>query len=169
MSQPAGSWQSMRERALLTLEREKSAVIRAEAAEAICDAAADAPDDALPDFAADVVRLLNDKQEEVRCAGLALASEVLAPAEAKDLLIRNIGDKAHRVRVERAFDDLGEWDGGIGLEGDRRDEVRQRRDLGRMTVARLVGRVEALERDLDAAGTGGERHARFLSRMRECR
>ncbi len=100
MSQPAGSWQSMRERALLTLEREKSAVIRAEAAEAICDAAADAPDDALPDFAADVVRLLNDKQEEVRCAGLALASEVLAPDEAKDLLIRNIGDKAHRVRVE---------------------------------------------------------------------
>lgn len=100
MSQPVTTWQAVRERALLTLEREKSAAIRAEAAEAICDAAADAPTDARPDFAADVVRLLNDTQDEVRCAGLALAAEVLPVPEARDLLVRNIGDKAHRVRVE---------------------------------------------------------------------
>lgn len=82
------------------LEREKSAAVRAEAAEAICDAAVDAPDDALGDFAADVVQLLNDRQEEVRCAGLALAAEVLTPNEARDVLVRNLSDKAHRVRVE---------------------------------------------------------------------
>jgi len=85
---------------LLTLEREKAPALRAEAAGAICDAAADAPDDARPDFAPDVVRLLNDTQEEVRCAGLALAAEVLEPADAKDLLVRNMSDKVHRVRVE---------------------------------------------------------------------
>lgn len=100
MTQPAVSWQAVRERALLTLEREKSAAVRAEAAESICDAAAEAPVEARPDFAADVVRLLNDSQEEVRCAGLALAAEVLPPPEARDLLVRNISDKAHRVRVE---------------------------------------------------------------------
>ncbi|MDX2012817.1 MAG: HEAT repeat domain-containing protein [Myxococcaceae bacterium] len=96
----ATSWRATREQALLTLERESSAAIRAEAAEAICDAAADAPDDALPDFAPDVVRLLTDKQVEVRVAGLALAAEVLPPAEAKDVLVRNMTDTAHRVRVE---------------------------------------------------------------------
>jgi len=102
MSVPGASegWRQARERALLALEREKSQALRAEAAEAICDAAADAPDDALPDFAPDVVRLLNDQQVEVRCAGLALAAEVLPPAEAKDLLVRNVGDRAPRVRVE---------------------------------------------------------------------
>ncbi len=100
MTAPVVSWRTSRERALLALEREKSAALRAEAAEAICDAATDAPPDARQDFAADVVRLLNDTQEEVRCAGLALATEVLEPAEAKDVLVRNMSDKAHRVRVE---------------------------------------------------------------------
>lgn len=96
----ATSWRAAREQALLTLEREGSSSVRAEAAEAICDAAAEAPDEALPDFAPDVVRLLTDKQVEVRCAGLALAAEVLPPAEAKDVLVRNMTDTAHRVRVE---------------------------------------------------------------------
>lgn len=82
------------------LEREKAPVVRAEAAEAICDAAADAPEADRPEFAADVVRLVNDAQPEVRCAGLALASEVLPKPEAKDVLIRSLADKAHRVRVE---------------------------------------------------------------------
>lgn len=95
-----GAWRSVRERALLSLEREKTAAIRAEAAEAICDAAAEAPPEARQDFVPDVVRLLNDSQVEVRCAGLALAAEVLPPAEAKDVLVRNLADRAHRVRVE---------------------------------------------------------------------
>jgi HEAT repeat protein len=94
------SWRSVREQALLTLEREKSSAIRAEAAESICDAAAQAPDEAMPDFAPDVVRLLTDGQVEVRCAGLALAAEVLPPVEAKDVLVRHLTDKAHRLRVE---------------------------------------------------------------------
>jgi HEAT repeat protein len=46
--------------------------------------------------------MLADKQDEVRCAGLALASEVVAPAEAKDILIRHLTDKVPRVRVEAA-------------------------------------------------------------------
>jgi HEAT repeat protein len=94
------SWRAVRERALLTLERESSSAVRAEAAEAICDAAADAPDEALADFAPDVVRLLTDTQVEVRCAGLALAAEVLPPAEARDVLVRHLTEPAHRVRVE---------------------------------------------------------------------
>lgn len=99
-SPPKMSWQAARERALLTLEREKTPAVRAEAASTICDAALEAPPDARPDFGADVVRLLTDRQDEVRCAGLALAAEVLPPEEAKDVLIRNLADKAHRVRVE---------------------------------------------------------------------
>ncbi|MCA2980403.1 MAG: HEAT repeat domain-containing protein [Myxococcaceae bacterium] len=97
---PPSRWRSDREQALLALERESSPARRAEAAEAICDAAADAPDEALPDFAPDVVRLVSDRQVEVRCAGLALAAEVLPPAEAREVLVRNMGDRAHRVRVE---------------------------------------------------------------------
>jgi len=96
----ASSWRAVRDRALVTLEREKAPALRAEAASAICDAAAEAPLEAKPDFGPDVVRLLNDAQIEVRCAGLALAAEVLPPAEARDVLVRNLADKAPRVRVE---------------------------------------------------------------------
>ena len=91
-----------RDLALLTLERGQSADVRVEAAETLCELAFDAPADLRPEFEPAVVRLLADKQDEVRCAGLALASEVLAPAEAKDILIRHLGDKVPRVRVEAA-------------------------------------------------------------------
>lgn len=91
-----------RDLALVTLERETRADIRVEAAEAICDLAFEAPSELRPEFEPAVVRLLADKQDEVRCAGLALASEIVAPSEAKDILIRHLGDKVTRVRVEAA-------------------------------------------------------------------
>lgn len=91
-----------RDLALVTLERGVGADVRAEAADTLCELAFDAPAELRPEFVPDVVRLLADKQDEVRCAGLALASEVLAPAEAKDVLIRHLGDEVTRVRVEAA-------------------------------------------------------------------
>ena len=91
-----------RDLALLTLEREVRADIRAEAADSLCELAFDAPAEVRREFEPDVVRLLADKQDEVRCAGLALATEILTPAEAKDILIRHLGDKVARVRVEAA-------------------------------------------------------------------
>ena len=91
-----------RDLALVTLEREVRADIRAEAADTLCELAFDAPAALRAEFVPAVVRLLADKQDEVRCAGLALASEVVAPAEAKDILIRHLDDKVARVRVEAA-------------------------------------------------------------------
>ncbi|MFT3709368.1 MAG: HEAT repeat domain-containing protein [Archangium sp.] len=90
------------ERALVTLENEKNIAIRAEVADSICELAFEAPVEARPEFGPAVVRLLADKQDEVRCAGLALASEVLAPIEARDVLSRHLNDAVARVRVEAA-------------------------------------------------------------------
>lgn len=90
------------DRALLTLENEKSVAVRADAAEAICELAFEASADVRPEFVAAVPRLIADKQDEVRCAGLALASEVLAPVEARELLSRHLSDAVTRVRVEAA-------------------------------------------------------------------
>lgn len=90
------------DRALLALENEKTVGVRAEAAEVICELAFDAPIERRPEFVAIVPRLLADTQEEVRCAGLALAAEVLAPVEAKEVLARHLTDVTPRVRVEAA-------------------------------------------------------------------
>jgi HEAT repeat protein len=54
------------------------------------------------EFAAALTRLLNDKQDEVRAAGMALAIAVLEPAEAQGVLARGLGDKAEGVRIEAA-------------------------------------------------------------------
>ncbi|MFZ5445963.1 MAG: HEAT repeat domain-containing protein [Myxococcota bacterium] len=88
--------------ALLNLERAGTPAARLEAADALCELAFDATPEERTEFAAIVVRLLADKQDEVRCAGLALAGEVLAPVEAKELLARHLEDRAVRVRVEAA-------------------------------------------------------------------
>lgn len=90
------------DRALVTLENEKNIAIRAEVADAICELAFEAAPETRPEFGPAVVRLLADKQDEVRCAGLALASEVLAPIEARDVLTRHLTDSVVRVRVEAA-------------------------------------------------------------------
>ncbi len=91
-----------REKALIALEREAQPRARVDAATALCELAFDAAPEARAFFVPDVVRLLADKQDEVRCAGLALASEVLPPAESKDILIRHLADPVVRVRVEAA-------------------------------------------------------------------
>jgi HEAT repeat protein len=91
-----------RDAALLALERETRLGARVEAAVLLCDLAAEAPADRRGEFAPAVVRLLADTQDEVRCAGLALATEVLGATEAKALLVRHLDDKVTRVRVEAA-------------------------------------------------------------------
>lgn len=95
-------WRAERDTALLRLEREKDERVRAEAADAICDLALEASKEEAGEFSPAVVRLLADAQVEVRCAGLALASEVLSASEAKEILVRHLSDKAGRVRVEAA-------------------------------------------------------------------
>jgi HEAT repeat protein len=119
------SWRTNREGALLLLEHEKTPAVRSEAAETICDAAADAPPEARPEFAADVVRLLTDAQEDVRCAGLALAAQVLPAMEARDVLVRHLSEPAHRLRVEAAgrLADLALPDARGALAAALEDEV----------------------------------------------
>ena len=93
-------WRLSRDAALLKLERESQPVIRAEAAETLCDLAADVPLPLLGEFGPAVVRLIADAQAEVRAAGLALATQVLSEDESEPLLIRHLADKNQRVRVE---------------------------------------------------------------------
>jgi HEAT repeat protein len=87
---------------LVALEHETESALRAEAAEALCEAAASAPKDGKADFVPDVVRLVGDSQEGVRCAGLALATEVLSPNDAKEILVRHLNDRGTRIRIEAA-------------------------------------------------------------------
>lgn len=89
-----------RDLALLTLEREQRAPVRAEAADTLCELAAEAPRALRGEFGPAVVRCLTDRQVEVRCAGLALAAEVLPADEAVEILTRHAGDPVVRVRVE---------------------------------------------------------------------
>lgn len=91
-----------RDVALLVLESESSAEVRAEAADSLCELAFKSSPAFRPEFEAAVVRLLSDKQDEVRCAGLALAAEVLSPVDAKSILVRHLTDEVTRVRVEAA-------------------------------------------------------------------
>lgn len=95
-------WRAERERLLLALEREPKAEDRAEAAELLCELAHDAPDGAKEEFGPVVVRLVGDAQPLVKAAGLALASQLLEPAEAAALFTRHLSDPAQRVRAEAA-------------------------------------------------------------------
>lgn len=91
-----------RDLALVTLEREGRADLRVEATDTLCELAFDAPPALRPEFEPVMVRLLADRQDEVRCGGLALAAELLAPAEAREILARHLADKVTRVRTEAA-------------------------------------------------------------------
>jgi HEAT repeat protein len=91
-----------RDTLLLSLEREQRPSVRAEVAETLCDVAFETPKVLRSEFGPAVVRLLSDAQAEVKCAGLALASEVLSADEAKDILVRALSDSNVRVRVEAA-------------------------------------------------------------------
>jgi HEAT repeat protein len=94
------NWRAGRDAALFKLENEKSPAIRAEAAEVLCDLGADAPEETKSEFGPAVVRLLADKQTEVRCAGLALAALILSGEEAEELLVRHLSDPDIRMRIE---------------------------------------------------------------------
>lgn len=96
----SSNWRAGRDAALFTLENDKNPAVRAEAAEVLCDLGADLPEAARGELAPAVVRLLADKQSEVRCGGLALAALVLSGEEAEELLIRHLSDRDIRVRVE---------------------------------------------------------------------
>ena len=89
-----------RDALLLALERETRPSARAEAAESLCDVAFETPRAQQEEFAPALVKLLADEQPEVKCAGLALAAEILAPAEARDVLIRALTHGVARVRIE---------------------------------------------------------------------
>jgi HEAT repeat protein len=89
-----------RDALLLSLEREKRPSARAEAAESLCDVAFETPRSQYAEFVPAVVQLLADAQPDVKCAGLALAAEVLPAAEAKEVLIRALSDAEARVRIE---------------------------------------------------------------------
>lgn len=94
-------WRIQRDRLLFSLEHERSAAARAEAAEALCDLAADVPE-AITELSPALARLLGDAQEDVRCAGLALAPLILAAEEAAEILVPRLADPSVRVRLEAA-------------------------------------------------------------------
>ncbi len=93
-------WRAERDNALLALERETREGVRADAAGVLCDLAFDVPAELKTEFAPAVVKLVNDESAEVRCAGLALALEVLPVEESKTLLKNHVTDKTPRVRME---------------------------------------------------------------------
>lgn len=92
-------WRAERDRALLTLEREKRPAPRAEAADQLYHLALEAPSRA-PDFADVLPRLLTDAQPEVRRAGVGLAAVVLPAEELPATLISKLRDDEWLVRLE---------------------------------------------------------------------
>ncbi|MFP2926701.1 HEAT repeat domain-containing protein, partial [Pyxidicoccus sp. 3LG] len=92
-------WRAERDLALVTLEREKRPVFRAEAADKLYHLASEAPERA-PDFAEALSRLLADKQPEVRRSGVSLATVVLPADELPAALITRLRDEEFQVRLE---------------------------------------------------------------------
>ncbi len=95
-------WRKERDHALLEIEREKKPELRAELAETLCQLASEVGQEELDEFAPVVVRLLGDRQPELRCGGLALGSQILPIDEARELLSRHLADDTERIRVEAA-------------------------------------------------------------------
>lgn len=95
-------WRQAKDQALLELEREKKPSLRAEIAERLCQLATEVSQEELNEFAPVVVRLLADKQLELRCGGLALGAQILPLDEALELLCRYLADDTPRIRVEAA-------------------------------------------------------------------
>ncbi|WP_164002420.1 HEAT repeat domain-containing protein [Pyxidicoccus caerfyrddinensis] len=92
-------WRAERDRALLTLEREKRPALRAEAADQLYHLALESPARA-PDFTDVLTRLLTDAQPEVRRSGVGLAAVVLPPEELSGTLISRLRDDEWLVRLE---------------------------------------------------------------------
>lgn len=94
-------WRADRDAALLLLEREPQGEARAQAAELLCELAFGSPD-RFEELSTSVPRLLADAQPEVRCAGLALAAQVVSSEEAEGIFGRFLADPFQRVRLEAA-------------------------------------------------------------------
>ncbi|MBN8231763.1 HEAT repeat domain-containing protein [Corallococcus macrosporus] len=92
-------WRAERDRALLTLEREKRPASRAEAADLLFQLASEESAHA-EEFADVLVRLLGDAQPEVRRSGVSLASVILPPEQLPDMLLPRLRDEDTRVRLE---------------------------------------------------------------------
>ncbi|MBK7860270.1 MAG: HEAT repeat domain-containing protein [Archangiaceae bacterium] len=95
-------WRAELQTLLLALEREKKPEDRADAANQLCELAVDVPVAARRELDAVMTRLLADAQPLVKSAGLALAAQLLEPAEAEALFTRHLCDPAPRVRAEAA-------------------------------------------------------------------
>ncbi len=93
-------WRTARDTALFKLENEKEAPLRAEAVDTLCDLADEAPAELKAEFASTLVRMLADKQSDVRCGGMAMGAVILPPEEAESLLVRHLTDRDVQVRTE---------------------------------------------------------------------
>ncbi len=93
-------WRLERDRALFQIEHEKRPDVRAEAAFHLCELASVV--ERAAELAPAVALLLADGQDEVRCAGVALAAMTLPGEKARPILVRHLADPAVRVRVEAA-------------------------------------------------------------------
>lgn len=93
-------WRTARDAALFKLENEKNPALRAEAVDTICDLASEVPVELRAEFAPALVRLLADKQSEVRCGAVALAALILPGDEAEAMLVRHLSDPDLRMRLE---------------------------------------------------------------------
>ncbi|MCP3101874.1 HEAT repeat domain-containing protein [Myxococcus sp. K15C18031901] len=148
-------WRAERDRALLVLEREKRAGLRAEAADQLHHLAAEVPSRA-PEFADVLPRLLADAQPDVKRAGLALATVVLPLEEATALLISRLRDAESLVRLEATgrLADMARPELRGSLAGMLEDEVLEVRFEAARGIAALSHAagldvlVEALDADM---------------------
>ncbi len=101
-------WRKEREQALLTLESSQSTKARRDAALLLVELA-DEGKGREEELAALIPRLLDDRDDRVRRAGIALAARCLAPEEAEKLLGSRLSDASSEVRLECAgqLADLG--------------------------------------------------------------
>ena len=92
-------WRTEKDRALLTLESGRRSRERVDAAHIIVELALESRDRA-DELAGLLPRLLDDKDDRVRRAGVALAAVVLPPEEAETLFANRKKDESVEVRVE---------------------------------------------------------------------
>ncbi len=98
-SNTAADWRADRERVLLVLETAKRMEDRINAARSLVRMCVEDPQRA-PELRAHIPRLLDDKDERVRRAGVALAAAALPPEEAEAFLGARLTDKHYEVRLE---------------------------------------------------------------------
>jgi HEAT repeat protein len=92
-------WREERGRALLALAQGKRAEDRVNAARALVRLCVEDPTRA-PELRAEIPRLLDDADQKVRRAGVALAAAALPPAEAEAFLGARLDEPSYEVRLE---------------------------------------------------------------------